>query len=528
MVSLLGPTLTMKISFGPYRPSKHQLLLSLLSSLLLFPAMPGSGSCWFLLFVALVPFLSALRLGSLKQAVGCALVFGVVHFLLLLYWLVNVLGHYGGLPIYLTLPALCLLALAMSSYVVVFSLYSHKVFTNGSSWAIVWGIPFCWIGLDWLRSFLFSGFPWMDLGYGLAGIPLLIQSADIWGHYGISFLLVQINVVVLLLWLKRSCLNTLLKPIVSVVSLFCLLGGYTLYSFTDLEQQIDQSESMEIGVVQGNISQDQKWSSAMQLKTVNIYLNGSRKLLENEELKLVVWPETALPFYPQGHPLMVPIFSYADNSGVSLLTGSPWYERSASDPKNIRFYNSALLIQPGNKIAGRVSKTHLVPFGEYVPLKKILFFLGPLVEAVGDFSPGEIRQALACHKAKIGVLICFESIFPSIARQKVEKGATLLVNMTNDAWYGDSSAPHHSFAMAIFRAVETRRSLVRSANTGFSGLVDPLGRVVSRSPLFEPWEASFRVSLLEGKSLFVRGGYLFAPFALLFSILVLFGVILRK
>jgi apolipoprotein N-acyltransferase len=169
-----------------------------------------------------------------------------------------------------------------------------------------------------------------------------------------------------------------------------------------------------------------------------------------------------------------------------------------------------------------------VPFGEYVPLKNFLPFLAPVVQAVGDFSPGTIQSSLACQNARIGVLICFESIFPEIARQWAKAGANVLVNLTNDAWYGRSSAPYHSLAMTVLRSVETRRSLVRAANTGFSGFVDPLGRVGKVSPLFEPWAEAANVVLLQEMTLFVRWGYLFAPMCLMVVILPLVWIALRN
>ena len=152
----------------------------------------------------------------------------------------------------------------------------------------------------------------------------------------------------------------------------------------------------------------------------------------------------------------------------------------------------------------------------------------PLVEAVGDFSPGEIHDPPACQKAQIGVLVCFESIFPDISRKWVDAGATLLVNMTNDAWYGRSSAPYQSLTMTRLRAVETRRTLVRAANTGFSAFIDPLGRLQQLSPLFVPWGASAQVPLMEERTLFVRGGYLFAPVCFVATLLGGAGLLLRR
>ncbi|MEN8189600.1 MAG: apolipoprotein N-acyltransferase [Thermodesulfobacteriota bacterium] len=503
----------------------RQLILILCSVVLLFVGMPGSGSCWWLLFIALVPFFLAIGQGTRRQAVWAGLLLGVCHFLALLYWLVNVLGHYGGLPLYVAVPALFLLALYMSLYTVAKGLFYYSLLHRGAALGLVWSMALFWVGLDWVRSVLFSGFPWMDLGYGLGGQPALIQSGDLWGHHGLTFLVVMVNVVIALLLDNRFRPQRPLLVIGPVASLLVVVGLYSSLQMNRFENQLNKVPSMTVGVVQGNIAQDQKWTPAMREKTVNRYIRLSRELGRQKKLDLLVWPETALPFYPSSNPLMAPLYGFVNNDQINLLSGSPWYEFVDSKSEKPLFYNSAILVEPVSRISGRVSKSHLVPFGEYVPLKKILFFLGPLVEAVGDFTPGTIEKALACHRARIGVLICFESIFPSISRQWAQKGATLLVNLTNDAWYGRTSAPHHSLAMSTLRAVETRRSLVRAANTGFSGFIDPLGRVRALSPLFEQWAKDDSVPLMSGKSPYVRGGYLFAPAALIISLLLL---LLRK
>jgi apolipoprotein N-acyltransferase len=182
----------------------------------------------------------------------------------------------------------------------------------------------------------------------------------------------------------------------------------------------------------------------------------------------------------------------------------------------VRYYNSAFLFSPVTAMpgvpralrpAGRYDKQHLVPFGEYIPLRTILPLPGPLVETMGDFSLGNSVAPLSCGKAQLGVLICFESIFPDLARREVDAGATLLVNITNDAWFGRSSAPWQHLAMAVLRAVENRRSLARAANTGISGFIDPAGRTQKLSPLFVPYAASARLPLLTGKTVFGRFGH---------------------
>jgi apolipoprotein N-acyltransferase len=375
----------------------------------------------------------------------------------------------------------------------------------------------------------------MDPGYALADVPWLIQSADLWGHYGLTFLLVLINTLVAMLFIPGTQKRGRLALVVPVV---LLCSGVLLYSslrWQQIGKYMQAGETMRVGVVQGNIAQDQKWSPGFEKETLDNYIGQSWGLIERNHPVLLVWPETALPFFPVDHPLLQAVRDLAVAGKISVLTGAPWLDRvaasgdgSGAGDEVTRYYNSALLFDAGGRITDSYSKSHLVPFGEYVPLKKILPFLAPVVEAVGDFSPGVIDRPLACQNARIGVLICFESIFPEIARKWVGVGANLLVNLTNDAWYGRSSAPHHSLAMTVLRSVETRRSLVRAANTGFSGFVDPLGRVQRVSPLFEPWAEMAEVVLMEEETWFVRGGYLFAPLCLGMAGFFLLWIALRN
>jgi apolipoprotein N-acyltransferase len=193
------------------------------------------------------------------------------------------------------------------------------------------------------------------------------------------------------------------------------------------------------------------------------------------------------------------------------------------------YFNSALLIGPDGEPRGRYDKQHLVPFGEYVPLRRFLPFMEPLVESVGNFSAGVTAEPLAADSMKLGTLICYESIFPGLAGKTAAAGANLLVNLTNDAWYGRSSAPHQSFAMSVFRAVETRRSLVRAANTGISGFVSPLGRVVHRSHLFEPAAFSAAIPLYEGQTVHTLFGRFFGSLCLaLVPVFLLFPSAMRN
>ncbi len=499
--------------------TRTALSLSSGTVFLLWLALPGCCGFWPLLAGACVPLFVSVCKGSRRQALLSGLIVGICHFLLQLYWIVFVLGQYGGLPLFVSVPALLLLCLYMAGYLILFVLLARLFVQQFSPVYSLCLLPCAWVGLDWLRSFLFSGFPWMDLGYGLAGVPLLLQSVDIWGHYGLTFLIVMLNTFFTLLVLHSGEKKVMGQLAIFTGFFFIVTAFYSGWRWQQIENGLEDAEFMNVAVVQGNVAQGQKWNPARQGATVRGYVEQSRLLMGQMPVpELLVWPETSLPFYPVHHPLLDSIVQLVSGEQVMLLAGAPWYERESLQPQNIEFFNSSLLFDTKGDIVARTSKNHLVPFGEYVPLQRFLPFIAPLVEAVGDFSSGEIRNPPACKKARIGVLICFESIFGDISRKWVDAGANLLVNMTNDAWYGRSSAPYQTLAMTRLRAVETRRTIVRSANTGFSGFIDPMGRLQQLSPLFAPWEAVERVQIREDRTFFVRGGYLFAPACFLLAL----------
>lgn len=497
------------------------------TALLLVLSMPGRVGWWPLLFFALTPLLSAVRRLTPMRS-GCMGLFcGLLYNIGLLYWIVIVLGRYGGLQPWISVPAMTLLALYMGSYFGLFCLLLNLGIRRsgsekGSTARLVVAAPVIWVGLDFLRNFLLSGFPWMDLGYGLYRQPLLIQSADLGGHQLVTFCIVLVNC--LLVWLvdrsqNRVSTTFLMQGVPAVIGcvLLACVGGYSFVRYQQVSSTIETGKQAAVGVVQGNISQDEKWTAARKEDTVDNYLALSRDILENQDVELLVWPETALPFYPQKDPLMGKVRGFVKDESVNLLTGAPYFvlkTQTKEGQKPIDYYNSGLLINASGKLAGRYYKQHLVPFGEYVPIRSYLPFLEPLVESVGDFTAGSNYEPLHAGSIKAGVLICFESIFPEISRREVEAGSNLLVNLTNDAWYGRSSAPYHSLAMSVFRAVETRRSMVRAANTGISGFVEPTGTIRSQSQLFVSAALSETMVLIDEQTIFTRGGHWFAALCL--------------
>ncbi|WP_446008949.1 apolipoprotein N-acyltransferase [Candidatus Electrothrix sp.] len=497
---------------------------ALLSAVLLTLAMPGITGWWPLLFIALIPLFSALGRLSIQQSLFTGLLCGLLYYTSLLYWIIAVLKRYGGFHPALAAAALFALAFYMTVYFSLFCVLANHMLaqsaSRGKSVALLLLIaPTLWIGLDFLRGILFTGIPWMDLGYALYRQPLLIQAADLGGHHLISFAVILVNA--LLFWLAdrihaffssaSAGSDYHFAPPVIVFLLLVCLGGYSTVRYQQISSDTAATDTAIISVVQGNIEQHLKWSPHHKEKTVDQYLSLSAHAFQEEDKPaLLVWPETALPFYPAREPLMDKIRDFIQAHDVLLLTGSPYFIVTPQEQTPVSYYNSALLLDHSGRVYSRYNKQHLVPFGEYVPLRTYLWFIKPLVEIVGDFTPGDSFKPLVAENIKAGVLICFESIFPDIARQETTEGANLLVNLTNDAWYGESSAPYHSWAMTVFRAVENRRGLVRAANTGISGFVSPTGEILQETALFKALATNAKMPLLSHHTLFTCGGYRFA------------------
>ncbi len=516
-------------------------LLALLAALLLNLGMPGLGKYsgwWPLLCLCLSPLLLIALSVPLRpaQAAAAGFLFGLAAYTGQLYWIVIVLGRYGGLPLWLSVPALLLLAAYMALYSALFCLLlswlrqgiDEQASSGYPGFIYIWAPPLIWTGLDALRGALFTGFPWMDLGYGLFREPQLLLPADLGGHHLLSFCLVLINAVFTLFLsaarLRKPLWKTALPSLAAACSLLIGLSVYSLLRSVETKEEIAGAPKALIGLVQGNIEQDLKWSEEMKQATVERYLRHSAGLAA-AGAALVVWPETALPFYPQDDPLAGRVAAFAGaGTGTRLLTGAPFYRVEDTEKgKVIHNFNGALILGPqdkagGGAVHGVYSKQHLVPFGEYIPLKNLLFFLKPLAESIGGFSAGQAKGPLFSDRLRVGVLICYESIFPVIARDTTALEANMLVNITNDAWYGRSSAPVQSLAMAVLRAVENRRALVRSANTGISGFVDPLGRISGETAIFTEAAAAEQIPLLQSKTVFTRIGHYFG---LLCALLIL-------
>ena len=492
---------------------KKNILLAALSGILLTGAFPKIGFDWVIWF-ALIPLLYALKDMPVRSAFGLGFVTGLIHFLSLLYWLVPVMRTFGYLPAYLSIAVLCLFAAVLALFVALFSTALAGFGKTPIRCLIM--IPICWVALEYLRSFIFSGFPWELLGYSQFNRLQLIQISDIFGVYGLSALIAFTNatlVVSLLYFTKRRWQDTNISIRLAVGSIITLMAALVLtllygdWRLTDIDKRIAASSKARVAVVQGNIDQAIKWDPAFQIDTVKKYNRLSASIIEQYP-DLIVWPESATPFYflDDIKPSEL-VFEGIYQTDADYLIGSPSVVQTDSA---VEYYNSAYLIRPQTQEISKYDKAHLVPYGEYIPLKKWLPFLGKIVAQVGDFKPGEKGNTLSWRDYRLGIQICYEVIFPSLSRAMARNDASLLINITNDAWFGKTSGPYQHFSMTVFRAVENRRALARAANTGISGFIDPVGRILTSTALLEEAVATESLPLLQRKTFYTRFGDLFA------------------
>jgi apolipoprotein N-acyltransferase len=474
--------------------------LAIVSGLLIALSFPNAGLS-FLIWIALIPLMVALEDATPRTAFRIGVTCGVTAYSIILYWINIVVTQYGHLPWVVSVPIYLLLVLWLALFYGFAVLISRLGEQAGIKSAF--SLPIAWIAFDFLRSFLLTGFPWAMLGHSQYRTLPLIQIADIAGVYGITLLIVLSNVV--LYRVMRAITGARISyPVKSALILLMLLIATLFYGFNRLNAgETANRSALKVALVQGNIDQDVKWSPSFQEQTISIYERLTRKAAKNG-VDLVVWPESAIPFFFQDEPVHAErIRNMTRELSTALLTGSPAHELRNGKRT---FLNSAFVISPSGETVGRSDKIHLVPFGEYVPLGRFFPFINKIVVGIGDFAPGRHATPLKVDHTQVGTLVCFEAIFPEVAREYVNNGARILVNITNDAWFGKSSAPYQHLSIATFRAVETRTPMLRAANTGITTILDHNGHIRNMTELFREGFRTGEVRPGTGDSIYLKIG----------------------
>lgn len=499
---------------------RRDYLLALLSGTLLAFSFPRPGISIFA-WGAFVPLFLACGKKSPQGSFRLGFVAGLAGYGGILYWVNIVMTTYGKLP----LPVSVVMYLLLTAYLALYPAIFVWVMKIGEHWGItpLLSAPIIWTALEYCRSMLLTGFPWANLGHSQYRTLPLIQIADVTGVYGLSFLIMLANII--LYRIIRGIVKGEREgyPAKTALVFLVLMGLVFWYGFVRLNTP-ETGRPMKIALLQGNIPQDVKWDPSFQEATVGIYERLSREACA-AGAELVIWPESAAPFYIQDDVNYTGrIQQLSRTLRTCMVIGSPAYEKGE---KGLRYLNSAFLFGPTGEILGRSDKVHLVPFGEYVPLAWMFPFVNKMVEGIGDFSPGKGTVPLNTGKGEIGILVCFEGIFPELARGYVKNGARLLVNITNDAWFGRSSAPYQHLSMTVFRAVENRVPLVRAANTGITAIIDSKGHIQGMTPLFEETHLNGEIRLGEGGTFYVRYGDVFALTTVIAS-LAIAAIVYRK
>jgi len=502
---------------------KIDIILSVGSGVLLvlsFPPFDLYPISW----IALVPLLISLYEKNFKVAFYLGMLSGFVFFSGIVFWVFNPLYIYGNVPLLLSIIIVIALCLYLAVYAGIFSiLFSYLC--NMSRFPALFLAPVLWVSLEFLRTYALSGFPWALVGYSQYKFLPFIQIADITGVYGISFLVVAMNGAIFDVFIllprrqKKMPLFERWPLTLGLITLSIITTASLFYGIWRLNAK-ESDYTIKASVIQGNIPQDRKWDVKFQREIIDTYTSLTIRALVDSP-SIVVWPETAVPFiFDYDKTFTGELIEFQKTLSMHLLFGGI----TVKDIKDDKFQlsNSSILLSPDGKVLSIYDKMHLVPYGEYVPLRKISPFIKRLTAGIGDFIPGKEYTVMETPFARIGNLICYEIIFPGLVRKFVDKGANLLVTITNDAWFGRWGAPYQHFSMAVFRAIENRVPVIRAANTGVSGFIDAKGRIKIKSDIFV--EAVLTEDVVAGsfkKSFYSKYGDLFAFFCIISSILLI-------
>ncbi len=510
------------------------ILLSSLLQVLIFP-LPG---VYILSWVAFAPLIVALLrarpVGALQiagtvnlqaakpaQAFLLAYVSGILWYAGTCYWIYNTMHQYGGLSTPLALLALFLFCLYLGLYHGLFGLLLSLLTRPGrdNRLALV-AAPFLWVAVELART-LVTGFPWNLLGTAQVDNLSLTRISTWTGVYGISFEIMLVNVALAAAFLvPKKNRNTLL---VASLAAAAVLQAGRLVGAPALPTDRTALLLQENLPVDTNWSRDSFERTLRELSDLSVKsaTYGSPSLPDSKphSVDLIVWPESPAPFYTNDPLFRDAVSDAARESHSWVVTGaigSTPASHSATSASQV--FNSAALISPSGDWTARYDKVHLVPFGEYLPFPRLFAFAGGLTKEVGEFTAGNSREPLDAGGTRLGIFVCYESVFPGEVRQFADHGAQVLVNLSNDGWYGDSGAYAQHVNQTRMRAIENDRWLLSATNTGVTASIDPYGRIVSRLPRKERAALLAPYALTSVTTFYTRHGDWFAWLCAIISI----------
>jgi apolipoprotein N-acyltransferase len=507
-------------------------ILAVVSGALLALSFPRYGHpavAW----VALVPLLLALagwtgRPGRLSgqpplRAFTLGLVAGLVYFVGTVYWTGSVLATFGQMATPLAIFAMLLLAAYLAIYPALAAVVIGRLVAGSGAVALLLASP-AWVATEYLRGLLFTGFPWVPLGNSQVTVLPVAQVASLLGVSGVSMLVASVNSAIALVWLCDDR-RTRVRIIAATAALLLVAATWGAWRVGE-GALVRDGQPMRVGLIQGNVAQEEKLvrTPASDRRIFTTYLAMTRDAVRRGA-QYVIWPESSTPFTFEQDPVNdTALRELAREVKVPILFGS---EQIVQDSA-VRLYNAAFLLGPDGATEEVYHKIHLVPFGEFFPFQEWISIAAPLVRRFLPFTAGESVVMLPVGGHATSTAICYEVVYPSLIRQAVLNGSELLTTITNDGWYGASSAPYQHFEMAAMRAIEQGRYLARAANTGISGIIDPYGRVTARSGIFEQTVLVGDVRFLTGRTTYSLIGDVVAYAAIAATLLALLVVRPRR
>jgi len=416
-------------------------------------------------------------------------VFGLGMFGVGVNWLHISINLFGGVNLAGAFIITFVLVAYLSLYPALVAFAYQRLFANKGILAFVTVMPTLWVLSEWFRSSIFTGFPWLNIGYSQIDTPVS-SLAPVIGQYGVSWVTAFISALLVALYLTSRLVKVTLVGVL-------IISWLVLNTLAGIHWTTDKNADISVAMIQGAIPQEMKWRPEQRQKTLDLYLSLSE---EYQDSQLIIWPETAIPIlHHQAQKFLQHMTTTVRNQNTDYIVGIPFKDLDSN-----KFYNGIAVIGSSNDT---YYKQHLVPFGEYLPFDK---WLRPVLDLMkipmSDFSSGANgKPVIHAVDEIIGVSICYEDVFGEEVIAALPE-ATILVNISNDAWFGDSIAPHQHLQMARMRSLETGRYMLRSTNTGVSAIINEKGFITASSPQFVPHVTSDNVKTFEGLTPYARFG----------------------
>lgn len=533
---------TVKLKVDLKRERRKDLLLALISGIMFalsFPPLPFFP----LLFAALIPYFIII-----EKRKSLASINRITYFTFFIYTIIS--GYWVGswqpeADVFLMIAGSALLFFNPILFLIPSSLFYLAFKSFGRKTALLL-FPLFWVTSEYLYSVTDIKFPWLTAGHSLSYFNSFIQIAGIIGSFGIGIVVVYINVLFYLSYKKYIAEFKISKCL--YIGLLLLIVPI-IYGVIRTNESDSKDFTVKVGVVQPNFNPWQKWEAGNLSDQLELYLSLSINEIKNGA-EVIIWPETALPVYLLGggyENIVQRIHSFCDTNNVSLLTGMPhanFYFDSTKAPKDAKktasgtyytSYNSILLFQPGSKDVPMYGKMQLVPFGEKVPFVEDLPLLGDLIKwgvGISSWNEGteqKVFEIFHDNKSfKVAGLVCFESIYPRFISDFVNNGAELIVVVTNDSWYGDSSGPYQHKEISVLRAIENRRTVVRSANGGISCVIDKFGNTLIETEMYTRTSFTYEAELNSEITFYTKTANVLPVLSLMVSLFVMFAFTINK